>query len=223
MNIEILTPAVTLDEADVAALALLAGPEGGDELRELIARFGTAARPKAIYGVFPVGERDADGVTIGGVRIDSPLMSQNLGGVGRAFPYITTCGDELAALASELSDPLAFYWVDEIMKRYLRKMQAFLNEHIKRRFDIKNKLAAMNPGSIKEWPLTGQKQLFDIFGGSDKVRSAIGVTLKPSMLMLPTKSVSGIAFATDTSYENCSRCPILTCPGRRAEFDPTLY
>jgi hypothetical protein len=40
--------------------------------------------------------------------------------------------------------------------------------------------------------------------------------------MLPTKSVSGIFFPTETSYENCQLCPRENCPNRRAEYNKAL-
>ena len=222
-QIEILAPELALDGSDEASLTALGGPEGGGEVKAMIGRFAQAAKPKAIFGVFPVESRDDGGVTINGVRIESSLMSSNLAGVGRVFPYIITCGAEVEALASGLSDPLEAFWADEIMKRWLYRMYSFYIDDVKRRYDIRNRLAAMNPGSIKEWPLSGQRQLFDIFGGREAVEAAVGVRLTASMLMLPSKSVSGIGFSTDTVYENCSRCPIITCPNRRAEFNPDLF
>lgn len=220
---EVLTPKSELGAEDISSLEKFGGAEYAAELRALADRMQRAARPKALYAVLPVESRDADGVTICGVRIASPLMSHNLEGAGRVFPYIATCGEELAALADGLSDPLEVFWADEIMKLFLFKAYAALYERIKTRFDIKNKLAAMNPGSIKEWPLSGQIKLFELLGGGGAVAGAVGVRLTASMLMLPTKSVSGLAFATDTSYENCSRCPLTDCPNRRAKFDPELY
>jgi hypothetical protein len=49
------------------------------------------------------------------------------------------------------------------------------------------------------------------------------VTLTDSFLMVPTKSVSGIVFPTEVSFESCRLCPRSDCPGRRAKYDPNLW
>ena len=41
--------------------------------------------------------------------------------------------------------------------------------------------------------------------------------------MSPIKSVSGILFPTEVTYENCQLCPRDLCPGRRAPYDKALY
>jgi hypothetical protein len=51
----------------------------------------------------------------------------------------------------------------------------------------------------------------------------VGVRLTDSCLMMPTKSVSGIRFPTETSFESCQLCPRDDCPGRRAPYDSGLY
>ena len=62
-----------------------------------------------------------------------------------------------------------------------------------------------------------QKELFEILGGPEFVRDAIGVTYSDSWLMTPTKSMSGILFESETVYENCQHCPLERCPNRRAK------
>jgi hypothetical protein len=74
----------------------------------------------------------------------------------------------------------------------------------------------MNPGSLKEWPLIGQRELFAILG-RDYIFENIGVRLSDSMLMLPSKTVSGLGFESEKDYHNCIYCPLKDCPNRRAE------
>ena len=80
-------------------------------------------------------------------------------------------------------------------------------------------MSHMNPGSLADWPLTQQKELFSILGN---VEAAIGVTLTDGMAMVPTKSTSGIYFATEIRFESCQLCPNEGCIGRRAPYDPDL-
>ena len=78
----------------------------------------------------------------------------------------------------------------------------------------------MSPGSLADWPLQEQRQLFTILGNT---WDTVGVRLTDSLLMVPIKSVSGIRFPTESSFESCQLCPRAQCPGRRAPYDAGLY
>ncbi|MGE5222062.1 MAG: vitamin B12 dependent-methionine synthase activation domain-containing protein, partial [Omnitrophica WOR_2 bacterium] len=82
------------------------------------------------------------------------------------------------------------------------------------------KLAAMNPGSLEDWPLSEQNSLFALLGD---VTETTGVRLTDSMLMQPTKSVSGIYFTSAEGFASCQLCPRQACPNRRATYDPDLF
>lgn len=55
-------------------------------------------------------------------------------------------------------------------------------------------------------------------GGADE----IGLELTDSCLMLPYKSVSGIAYEAEATFENCMLCPRENCPTRRAPYDASM-
>ena len=93
-----------------------------------------------------------------------------------------------------------------------------LSDHLDRRYRP-GAMSHMNPGSLKDWPITQQKELFSLLGDVD---AAIGVTLTEGMVMVPTKSTSGIYFPTETKFESCQLCPKEDCVGRRAPYDPAL-
>ena len=78
---------------------------------------------------------------------------------------------------------------------------------------------APGSGTTDVWPITQQKELFSIFGN---VEDLIGVRLTDKYLMIPIKSVSGILFQTETTFETCQLCPREACIGRRAKYDPDL-
>jgi len=78
----------------------------------------------------------------------------------------------------------------------------------------------MSPGSLADWPMEQQRQLFALLGD---VRGRIGVELTESCLMIPIKSISGLLFPTEIRFESCQLCPREGCPGRRAEHDPVLW
>jgi hypothetical protein len=94
-----------------------------------------------------------------------------------------------------------------------------MEEHLTSLYEP-GKLSRMSPGSLADWPIQEQRPLFKILGNTEKM---IGVHLTESLLMVPTKSVSGIRFPTEESFESCQLCPREECPNRRAPYEADLY
>ena len=65
-----------------------------------------------------------------------------------------------------------------------------------------------------------ERQLFELLGNP---KDTVGVRLTQSCLMVPNKSVSGIRFPIEESFETCQLCPREGCPGRKAPYDSGLY
>lgn len=209
-----------LDTREV--LTRLRVPEGTEDekrARELIARVLEMANPKAIYDLCYVGEKGSRTVEIGGVVFESRVLRVNLEEAHRAFPYIATCGRELEDVPGVAGDPLLEYWLEELKAMALGAATTRLRAYIDEKYEP-GKMSAMAPGSLADWPITQQAPLFSLFGD---VEAKIGVRLTDSFLMLPMKSVSGVYFPTETSFESCRLCPREVCPGRRARYDPELW
>jgi hypothetical protein len=207
---------------DMAALGkALHVPETGeyaDALAHLVAGARAVARPKAVYGEAYVEERGEASVVVDGVEFASRVLTVNLEGVHRVFPYVATCGRELMQWADAIDDVLENYWADQVMVFALRAAIAAVNEAIAADF-APGRTSSMNPGSLEDWPLTQQHNLMELLGDPEK---SIGVELTASCLMIPVKSISGIAFPAETGWENCRLCLQPDCPGRRAPHDPAL-
>lgn len=195
-----------------------AGPEAGDICR-LFDAAHAIGRPKALYREGFIDARTDDTVVIDGVTFTSRVLRVNLDHAQRVFAYLATCGMELEAWARSLDDMLEQYWADAIMELALRKALHFLNGQIERVMP-QSKTSTMNPGSLRDWPITQQKPLFAL---ADSGAAAVGITLTESLLMVPAKSVSGIRFPTEASFESCQICPRKDCPNRRAPYDKELY
>ena len=189
------------------------------ELEDCITEARAVARPKAMYRVGYIESREDDAVVISGIRFTSRVLSVNLEKAHRVFAYLATCGSELQDWASSLDDPLKQYWSNTIQHRALGAASQALNAAISERYQPGH-TSTMAPGSLGEWPLAQQRPLFALLG--DTVQ-ATGVRLSESLLMVPTKSVSGIRFPTEDRFESCQLCPRTECPGRRAPYDETLY
>ena len=207
------------DDALIETLRLKKGSSSMGEVRRLAAEARAIASPKALYVQRFVEERDDDGVLAGGVRLTSRVLRVNLELAHRVFPYVATCGVELAAWMRSQDDLLHRFWAEAICEMALRQARRVAHRHMMEHYRP-GQTASMAPGSLADWPLQEQQSLFALLGDTE---SAIGVRLTDHMLMIPTKSVSGIWYPAEVSFESCQLCPRERCPGRRAPYDAGLY
>jgi hypothetical protein len=212
--------ALDLDSAAVLKRLKMEGMDGlGQEVAVLVGQALEVGRPRACCGVAGIGELGRDYAVLDGERFTSRILRVNLGGNTRAAFFVATCGRELERWAESQEDFLLRFCAEEICELALRSAAAALEKHLETRLGGPY-VATMNPGSLPDWPLTQQTQLFRALGD---VRSAVGVELTESFLMRPRKSLSGIGFATPEPYSNCQLCPREDCPGRRMPFDSMKY
>ena len=189
------------------------------ELERLAAEAQAVARPRALYKLALIESRDDREVVIDGTTLTSRVLRVNLALAHRVFPYVVTCGVELEDWSRSVDDALYRFWADTIKELALFSAVEALTEHLAARYRL-GRTSTMSPGALEDWPIQEQRALFAILGDT---RGTIGVELSESLLMIPTKSVSGIRFPTEESFESCQLCPRENCPGRRAPYDETLY
>jgi len=175
-------------------------------------------RPRAIYTIAGIDQHLDDGVILDGIQMKSKVMAVNLTTVHRVFPYLSTSGRELFDWTQSKEDLLGKFYAEEISQLALRSAEEFLLNHLKSTYQLK-RTSSLNPGSLKDWPITAQRSLFQLLG--DPLES-IGVELTESMLMLPNQSVSGIRYSSETDFSNCELCPREQCSHRRAPYDEKL-
>jgi hypothetical protein len=195
------------------------GSEDAQILNGYIEKAQAIGRPKAVYKQAFIESRGDDFVTIDGIKFTSRVLSINLKDVFKAFPYILTCGTELGSWAKSVDDMLENYWVNAICEIALDCARKALNADIQERFKVAHS-SSMNPGSLEDWPISEQKKLFSLLGDT---KGLVGVELTDSFLMVPIKSVSGIVFPSEATFESCQLCHRQNCPGRRAPYDSSLY
>ena len=190
-----------------------------DDVKRMADEAQAIARPKALCRVAYIESKDDGGVVIEGIQFTSRVLRVNLEQAHRVFPYVVTCGMELQEWADSIDDILRRFWAETINEMALRVAIQVLNKHVAEQYHP-GRTAVMSPGSLGEWPIQAQRPLFALLGDP---KDAIGVRLTDSLLMIPTKSVSGIRFPTEESFESCQLCPREGCPGRRAPYDKDLY
>jgi hypothetical protein len=189
------------------------------KLQRLVDEAQAIGKPKALYRAVFIESKMDDRVVINGTVFTSRVLRVNLDKVYRVFPFVATCGVELETWSSSTQDMLQKYWVDMIKEAALRMAIEYLEKHLIEKYRLV-KISRMNPGSLPDWPLSEQQPLFAILG---KGTESIGVQLTDHCLMIPIKSVSGIWFPTEESFESCRLCPREQCPGRRTPYDQGLY
>jgi hypothetical protein len=195
------------------------GGSSADRFARLVQEGEAIARPRAMYGVAYIDSKGDDSVVIDGIQFKSRILRVNLEEAHRVFPYLVTCGSELHEWATAQDDVLQGYYADEIAETALRQAMGVLREHLKERYRL-GRTSTMSPGSLSDWPIYAQRPLFALFDGAEE---RIGVRLTDSLLMVPSKSVSGIRFPTEKSFASCQLCPRVDCPSRQAPYDPELY
>jgi hypothetical protein len=180
---------------------------------------GAVAQPKAIYSMAFIEAKGEDYAIADGVRLTSRVLRVNLENAHRCFPFVCTSGQEAEAWAETQDGFMRRFWADALNQAVLHAAVLALQKHLQDRYQP-GPVSMMNPGSLADWPLSQQRALFTLLGD---VRAAIGVELTKSLLMVPTKSVSGIFFPSEATFASCQLCPRESCTNRRAPYDPELY
>ena len=195
------------------------GSANARELEHLAAEAEVVARPRATYKIGFLDSSGDDYVVVDGLKFTSRVLRVNLQDTHRVFAYVATSGVELEAWANEGDDDLLRrFWGEAINRMAVGAAAQALLKHLAETYGVAT-LSTMNPGSLADWPLAQQRVLFALLGDTE---ATIGVTLTPSLLMVPTKTVSGIAFPTEESFASCQLCPREACPNRRAPYDAGL-
>jgi hypothetical protein len=211
---------VSLDtEAVVSALKLSKKNSFIEKIvAELLEKTESTARPKALYSVSYLEEKNDDSVRIEGVLFKSKILRKNLENTERVFPYIVTAGTELETIEPDHDNYMKVFCFDVIKELVLECALSSMERLIKETYALSN-TAHMNPGSLSDWPIYEQKLLFSLFGD---VESLIGVKLTEHFLMDPIKSISGIYFPTEVDFKSCMLCKRDPCEKRRAPYDPEM-
>lgn len=174
--------------------------------------------PKALYKICYVESKELNSVLIDNIEFKSKILRKNLARAERVFPFVASCGREIDNIMFNDDDLITPYILDVIKETALSCAFDYLKNHIRKKYRISN-LSSMSPGSLKDWPIEQQRELFSLLGN---VEEQIGVKLTGSMLMNPVKSVSGIFFPSEIDFESCRLCPRENCPKRRKKYDPQL-
>ena len=189
------------------------------DLKRLVNEALKIGKPKAIYKVLFIEDRTEDSISVDGIVLKSRVLSVNLNKTYRVFPFVATSGRELGIWANSIDDMLRQYWADMLNEHALRLAINAVTENLSKKYRL-GEVSIMSPGSIEDWPIEEQRELFSIFGDTG---NSIGVDLTENCLMIPLKSISGIVFPAEERFESCKLCSRENCPVRRVPYDSALF
>lgn len=211
----------SFDEKDI--LKYMKMPEDhsfGASIASLLERTDKIAKPKAFFMECKVDEITDRTVTIEGYTFHSKILGKKLKGKETVYPFLQTCGAELAEYAKTLTDMVEQFAFDAVMEFYLRQITAVAVSALENEFPDEHVVASSSPGSLIDWHISEQKVLFSLFG---EYAEKAGVSLTPSYLMFPVKSVSGIRFENEGVLHDCEICQKKNCRSRKAPFNMKAY
>lgn len=191
---------------------------GSLTLDDLVGQARGLIRLRGIWEAAFVGARSERTVEVGPVVFESALLSRQLAGVNKVFPFIITAGPDLEREAAAQDDLLRQYYLEEIANLALELAAAWLGAHIEARTGVAG-LSGLSPGSLEDWPITEQPKLFSFFGAGE---DPVGVCLTDSLLMVPRKSISGLFFPSEEGFVACELCDRANCQGRKAPFTAAI-
>ena len=194
--------------------------EKGDwnHLQDLVDQAQSLIRSKAVYRSCYIESKSEDAIFVDGIRLKSRVLRKHMDDVGRVFPYVVTIGSKLEEQARAFKDFVKQYYLDTIGNIALITARKYLEDQLRSRYAL-GCISYMSPGSLKDWGLEEQRQLFSIVGD---VESSIGVRLTRSLLMIPKKSLSGIFFPTEIPFYSCQLCLRKNCSSRKAKYSKKL-
>jgi hypothetical protein len=187
---------VELDEARIVSMhggsmtRVLARPGGRESWKGALADARELVQPAAAWEFFPVAEiRHASIVLSGGERLGGGPLADVVAGASELAVAVCTVGQALSERIREhqrarkllrglLLDELGSWAVDVVRQQVCRRLQEEAESAGLR------VSTSLSPGE-SEWPLEDQAVLFSLLDAR-----AIGVTLGPTMLMTPMKSLS---------------------------------
>jgi hypothetical protein len=205
---------VELTAEEFAALCRIKTDSSAFEMLEetypLIKQYGA---PRAIIRWANVDGIEEDRTTIEGVTFRSKVVADKLKDTPRVFLSVITAGEGLENSGEFDDDP----FLNTYNGALLFLASGYVIRCMKEQFGFDGS-STLNPGSLPDWPIKNNFELFRMIGGVDE----IGVSLNEAGYIKPWNSVSHIHFSGD-GYQNCSLCKREGCIGRRAKFDRAEY
>jgi len=192
------------------------------QLEQGIAAAARWSWPQAVYAVFPVETIEPRRLMLrtprGPVEFRGAI-GEFLGSARWIAAFVATAGDQLERRASETlqqGDLLTGMVYNAVGSERAEAAEACVIAQLRERLAGADLALTLpySPGYCG-MALNQQRQLFELFGGD-----TVGVSLSPSLMMQPIKSISGLigigpAEQIQEQGSPCDRCELWTCNMRR--------
>jgi hypothetical protein len=192
-------------------------PRIAEQIREIVAEALKCLRPRGAYAVYDVAGRTAHSLKLNETTI-SGNIGEYLEAAGRVAVFAVTVGEEIshrAEAAAKNGDGFSAWGLDAAGSWAAEAAADALMARIRRHLRDKEELTLRYSPGYCGMEIGQQRKLFELVRAD-----AIGVTLMPSMLMHPLKSISGLIGlapkeAVSQYRSPCDLCPRTGCHMRR--------
>jgi hypothetical protein len=172
---------------------------------------------RGLYRVYPVEGRGPNRMLLGGITVSGKIAGF-LAHAESVAVFLVTVGEhvtERSRARSQAGDPVAAWVCDAVGSYAAEAAAAALSKRLEQRVGQRHAVGPRYSPGYCGMDLGEQTSLFQLLEGA-----RVGVALLPSMLMQPTKSVSGLlGIGAPGAGENatipCSRCSSVNCSMRR--------
>ncbi len=211
---------IKLDRPKLIESMRIAGkPRLVDDFTKMLDEAEATGKPKALFKKVFIEKKGDDFIMLDGIKLKSRVLRVNLDKTDVAFPALATCGLELEDWANSKTDMLQKYWAETINENILSIAVTAIFEQLDKNKNS-SPISLMTPGSLNDWPMSEQENLFSLFESSHQ---GIGVTLSESFLMHPLKTISCVLFRSEKMFQSCQLCSRGDCLNRRAPFEKDLF
>lgn len=208
---------VMLDPAELLSLPEFRRlRERRSEVGRLLQVSSGLIRSRGVFTLLRIENISNGTVHLEGQHILSSIALADMAKPGqRVAPYVITIGLALEEEASRMTQTDLFggWLLGRIGDYALGEASLYVRSLVEGELGKGLSNFAPGTGTGRLFGIAQQKALFDILDP----QSSIGVTLTPSYLMVPLKSISGVFAACDGEYVMCRYCP-RECEYRRAQF-----
>ena len=192
-------------------------PRIAERIAQILVEAPSCLRPRGAYTVYAVSGRTAHSL-----KLDDTTISGNIGEfleqADRVAVFAVTVGEEISHLAESAAkdgDALSAWVIDALGSCAVESAADALMLHLRRQLQNGQALTLRYSPGYCGMDIGQQRKLFQLVQAD-----SVGVTLMPSMLMHPLKSITGLVGfapqeAVDAYRSPCDLCPRVGCPMRR--------
>ena len=190
-------------------------PRLAERIAGIAAEALACIRPRGVYSVYKIAGATAHSLKFNDTTI-SGNIGEYLGAASRVAAFAVTVGEEISHLATSKDDDAFAAWVVDSTGSWAVESAAdTLMSRIRRHLQDGEELTLRYSPGYCGMEIGEQRKLFQLIQAD-----AVAVTLMPSMLMHPLKSISGLVGLApkETVRQHrspCDLCQRTGCPMRR--------